>query len=103
MQKGMSGPERAYLTRILDRGASIGSPVTITSMHRSKGLERRNVIICPDMVYRTARARDASQVGFEEENCVAYVAATRTLSTLIVLGVNDRNWYDYSRLVRQRG
>jgi hypothetical protein len=42
-------------------------------------------------------------VGFEEENCVAYVAATRTLSTLIVLGVNDRNWYDYSRLVRQRG
>jgi superfamily I DNA/RNA helicase len=95
LQRGVSGAEREYMTRILHDGPTHRGTITITSMHRSKGLERQNVIVCSDMANRTARNRDASYVAREEENCVAYVAVTRTLGTLVVLEPTEKNYYDY--------
>lgn len=96
VQANLSGEDRAWMTKILLADPMMRGPmITISTIHKSKGLERPNVIIRPDLPRPTVRAMNSSHQGFEEENCVAYVAATRTLGTLVILNPSQRDSYPY--------
>ena len=93
--------ERAYLDMVLATDPQLkGDVLTVTTKHRSKGREAENVIISPNMARRSARRYAASPAGFEEENCVAYVAATRTRQRLVLIDPDWRDYYDYARHAR---
>ena len=93
--------ERHYLATVHARDPLLaGHFVNITSIHRAKGREAVNVILEPSMARRTARRRDSSALGLHEENCCAYVAATRPKDTIIILDPSSRLFYDYGRLAR---
>ena len=93
--------ERHYLSVVHARDPLLaGFFVNITSIHRAKGREAVNVILQPNLAKRTARRRDTSALGLHEENCCAYVAATRPRDSLIILDPSSRLFYDYGRLAR---
>jgi DNA helicase II / ATP-dependent DNA helicase PcrA len=93
--------ERDYLDKVFHSDATLAGPqVVITTEHRSKGREADNVVLVSDIGPRCARGRDASVSGFEGENCVAYVAATRAKSNLVVVRPASRHFYDFSRHAR---
>ena len=99
LQRNLDGDERVFMEHMILRPTPV-PPIVITTQHRSKGREAHNVVICPNMAWPFARRRDRSVQGFEEENCVAYVAATRTLSTLVLLEPTTKQYYDYRGLLR---
>ena len=99
--KTLSAEERAYMAKVHSTDPGLKGPtVTITTKHRSKGREAENVVVLSNIGARFARRRDNSRAGYEEENCVAYVAVTRTKSSLFIVAPTERDYYDYASHVR---
>jgi superfamily I DNA/RNA helicase len=67
-----------------DTGKLPDAEVTLTTIHGSKGREADTVIIIPDHTRSVERHRTESVAGYESENRVAYVGATRAKEKLIV-------------------
>ncbi|CAA0091418.1 ATP-dependent DNA helicase PcrA [Zhongshania aliphaticivorans] len=81
-------------------GASLPDAVTITTMHRSKGLEWPVVIIpglsAHYMPYQAGKRRRANEEQQESERRLMYVAMTRAINVLYLFapGINCRNGWD---------
>ena len=94
--------ERAYMAKVFSRDPHMKGPVlTVGTKHWSKGGEADNVVLLSDMSKRTSYGRDASTVNWECENCVAYVAVTRTRHNLIVVRPRTKLFYEYEQHARR--
>lgn len=64
--------------------------ITISTIHRSKGGECENVVICPDYSYLSSQFLD-----HDDEHRVQYVAITRARHNLHILKPNTEFFYEY--------
>jgi DNA helicase-2/ATP-dependent DNA helicase PcrA len=68
--------------------------IRVATIHAAKGREADLVILVPDHPAVVERARVEVE-GYEAENRIAYVAATRARSDLRIVVPDGRFWYDY--------
>lgn len=89
------GKDIAYYRGVLRAGRSITETPTISvnTVHGIKGGEADNVIISPDMAWRSYREMEKSP---EDEARVAYVAVTRAKKNLYLLSPRLKNFYNYT-------
>jgi hypothetical protein len=96
--------ELRYLESLLARnGGTLPEPqVVLTSIHGAKGREAKRVVLITSMTRTTFHDfSHGGQHGYESENRVAYVGATRTLDELIIIRPRTRRHYDFPRLAEE--
>ncbi len=86
--------DREYYRRILRRGEDLeGAPrVNISTIHTVKGGEAQNVLILPDMAWRTKKEYDSNA---DDEHRVWYVAVTRARENLYITDPEEKNFYNF--------
>lgn len=91
---GIAGKDRAYYRSILRSKRSLIAPPTIAvnTIHGVKGGEADNVVINPDMAYRTHKEYLKAP---DDEHRVAYVGVSRAKKNLFVLAPQTKNFYPY--------
>lgn len=91
---GIAGKDRAYYRSILRGGRSlIAEPtIAVNTIHGVKGGEADNVVINPDMAWKTFKEYQRSA---DDEHRVAYVGVSRARANLFVLEPQTKNFYPY--------
>ena len=91
---GIPGKDIAYYRSILRGGRSLTDtpPVSVNTVHGIKGGEADNVVLSPDMAWKSYREMEKNPA---DEARVAYVAVTRTRKNLFLLSPRTRNFYPY--------
>ena len=103
VMSGLPGQHREHLRRLLRRNQlSVEKPrITLSTIHRSKGQERDNVVLIPDMTPASFHEYiDGGQEGRENEHRVAYVGLTRTREHLILVQPQGTRYFPYDDFVR---
>lgn len=90
--KGLSERKIEYIRSCLRNGQKLNEKprITISTIHRVKGGEADNVVICPDLAYNSYQVRNT-----DDEHRVFYVAATRAKQNLWLLAPESRMFYEF--------
>ena len=91
---GIAGKDRAYYRSVLRGQRSLIDPpaIAVNTIHGVKGGEADNVVINPDMAYRTYKEYQKNP---DDEHRVAYVGVSRARANLFVLEPQSKNFYPY--------
>ena len=85
--------ERQYISNLLAKKSLDQQPeVLISTIHGVKGKEADNVVILPDMSWKTMQGFQTSP---DQEHRVWYVGVTRTRNSLFLLHPTTKNFYDF--------
>jgi len=99
----LPGRHREHLHHLLRKNNGIMQKprITLSTIHRAKGQECKNVVVIPDMTTASFNEYiDGGQEGRENEHRVAYVAVTRTIEHLIFVPPNGRRHFPYEDFVQ---
>ena len=90
------GDTRRYFRELIKAGYDLEKepPITVMTIHGSKGREADMVVIVPDMTQKTYKGYLKDP---EPENRCAYVAVTRAKKELILLKPETIYAYNYER------
>jgi len=85
--------EISYIRSALSNGEKIGAErIMVSTIHGAKGGEADNVVVMPDMAYRTFQAFEEQA---DPEHRVFYVGVTRTRNRLFLLDARGNNFYSF--------
>lgn len=89
----LSIEDREYFLAALRRGEKIGRDprIKISTIHGAKGGEAENVVLIPDMAFRTYLEFEKN---FDDEARVWYVAVTRAMRTLWIITPSTNRYFD---------
>lgn len=92
---GIAGKDRAYYRAILRGGRSLVEEpsIQVNTIHGVKGGEADNVVINPDMAWKTFKEYQRSP---DDEHRVAYVGVSRARQKLFLLDPRTKNFYPYA-------
>ena len=96
---GVENYQKAYLNKVLTKYGSKAfeepAKITLTTLHGSKGREKKTVIICPDF---TRTVTEAFRVDRKPETLLAYVGVTRAVDNLIMLVPQQVSSFPYPEI-----
>ena len=91
MDRG-SARQLSYLNTLIESGEFIVTPrIEISTIHNAKGRECENVVVCPDMSYKSYTS---FQDNPDPEHRVFYVAVTRAKERLVLLQPITKRYYE---------
>lgn len=93
---GIAGKDRAYYRSVLRGGRSLvkDPDIAVNTIHGVKGGEADNVVVNPDMAYKSFKEYQRTP---DDEHRVAYVAVSRARKNLYLLEPRTKNYYSYIR------